>query len=375
MANPFYLPPIDPGWGRVGEALAEGMSRGAQNYLAVRRYMEDQKRQDEERARQEEERRRREAYDEARFNAWLASLGGGRGPMPTVESPTVSAAQGTPGAPGALGAPSAAGAPQPATPQRRYVQILEDRPDRPGAWIPFPSDVEQSERLRRFVDAMLENAVQYGIDPTPYLSGAQTPADLSRLTTALAAGALANEALKVGVDPTRYLTGDQPDLAGLRSAIAAAIRAGAARRDEPTESQIRRAERQRAWPVAQQVFERLRAAGRLPTAADRHVVAQEAANAVRAAGLPDYYTPLVVDLVYETYGVQMPFGKNAVADLVNAFLDSDQALLFGIPGRSREAVERWLSGPGRLRINELALRYGVPAAELEREFRQMLGVQ
>lgn len=52
MPNPFYVAPIDPGWGRVGEALAAGITGGISGFLRARQ------------ARQEEaERARREAIE------------------------------------------------------------------------------------------------------------------------------------------------------------------------------------------------------------------------------------------------------------------------------------------------------------------------
>lgn len=361
MPNPFYVAPIDPGWGRVGEALAAGITGGISGFLRAR-----QARQEEaERARREaieaEERARRQAMAEAQFNAWLAERGGGRGPRPTrVIDTRIAKALGAPSPSIETSAIGPTGEPirlmnsiqrpprtfQTRVPDERYVEVLPDRPGMPGAYVASPEYL----RTQRILDA------------------------------------LAAEAPRVGVDPTPFISGPEPDIAGLRAALADAYARQASNQaaGRPALWEIERTERMIAWPIAQYVYETVASVDpRPPGPADRPFFIDEARKAVRQAGLPETLVPVVVDMIYDAYGnyqtpLQTGVGPEmkAVADLIEEFGSSVEGALFGVTGRPPQAlVDSWLSGRGQLALRAIATRYGLDPVQVESLFREQLGAK
>lgn len=361
MASRFYVPPTDPGYGRIGEALGRGLERGVAGFMAAR-----QARRDEEARRAaEEERRRRLELDEARFNASLTARHGGRGPLPSrvVSDPVAQAMspwQQT-GATGPDGQPIrlATSIQQPQAIQRtvpdteRYQEILPHRPSRPGAYLPTPAhaaqldlEAQDAARQQRIRDALVAAAPQVGVDPNPF----------------------------IGPDGS-------VDVAGLRTALAAAYgqREQARRVGGASQWEVRRAEDQLLWPIVESVFQDVsRADPRPPAPEDRPFFANQIRAALAAQGLPGNLTGRGVELLYSTYGSvgrgrEGPGVERALSELIGAFADSPQGILFGIGGDGSDSLEQWLEGSGSLALQQIAARYGYDPAELASLLRARLG--
>lgn len=375
MANPYYLPPIDPGYGRVGEALGQGISQGVAGFMHQRQLAEERRR----REAQEAEARARRAQE-------LAALGGGHGEAPrrfVAPSPPPLAPGLSPDriaeamaprmagvAPGGSGfaqfqeRPSLAGMVAPRALERdpAYVQLVEPSRAHPGEYIQNPQLRAEIERERMLADA-------------------------ERARTQQVADALVAEAPRVGVDPSPYIAPDGTvDLPGLRGAIAAAyqtaIDARGVQASRPQAWEVAEAREQAVNQIVADLYSRFTSSGRPLLPEHRPAAHGVALGLVRLAGLPDSYVPLVVDRLFSIYGRSgaSSGGVNVGALIGEAmgefakFLESPAGRIYNMRGAVADGAEAWLQGMGNVTIRSLAARSGVDPAVLRAEFERQLGV-
>lgn len=382
MANPFYVAPIDPGWGRVGEALGQGISQGVAGFMHQRQLAEEKKR----REAQEAEARARRAQE-------LAALGGGHGEAPNtfglraergaelapVSAPGLSPDRITEAmtprmagvAPGGSGfaqfqapQPGLAGMISRRTPYRDpgYIQLAEPSAAHPGEYIQNPQLRAELERERALAEAERLRAQRIG-------------------------DALVAQAPGVGVDPSPYIAPDGTvDLPGLRGAIAAAyqtaIDARGVQASRPQAWEVAEAREQAVNQIVADLYSRFTSSGRPLLPEHRPAAHGVALGLVRLAGLPDSYVPLVVDRLFSIYGRSgaSSGGVNVGALIGEAmgefvkFLESPAGRIYNMRGAVADGAEAWLQGMGNVTIRSLAARSGVDPAVLRAEFERQLGV-
>ena len=359
MANRFYLPPMDPGYSRVGEALAQGVARGTQGFLQARQLQEERKER-------EREQRRREVRERIQQAMTLGQLGGGLGAAPSVRTETdVTSIADTltdqarqrltpPGAPTMSVRPRGPALP-PAVSERpddRFMQVVAPSADHPGAYIKRPEVLAREAQAaadreygRRIEQAMLMTGVQAGVDPAPYIR------------------------------PDGTL-----DVGGYGSAIASAM---ATRRQAPVQAwQVNAARDQAVNALASDLVTRFTSTGGQLLPEHRRAAHYVALGLVRNAGLPDSYVPQVVERAFNVYGRdRVPEGVNlgrVVSEAIRAFskfLEEDpRGRIHSLRGGVAEGAAEWLRGSGGLTIRALASQYGMDPDALRREFERQLGL-